>query len=67
MRVTRRRLEQVVERAGVVAEHVAVADAQAAALDDDDAARLERLDGGIDRLRLRWSRRGSRRTAAAYR
>src|SRR5688500_180840 len=46
----RRRFEEVLERAGVVAQHVAVAHAQAAVLDDDHAARFERLDGGVDRL-----------------
>ena len=37
-------------RAGVVAEHVAVAHAEPAAIVDDDAARFERLGGFFDGL-----------------
>ena len=40
----------MLDRARVVAQHVALADAEAAALDDDDAARLERLGGFVDGL-----------------
>ena len=43
--------EQVLERAGVVAQHGALADAEAAAaLDVDDVAGLERLGAPLDRL-----------------
>jgi hypothetical protein len=38
----------MVERARVVAEHVAIAYAEAAAFDHDDAARFERLGGLLD-------------------
>ncbi len=48
------RHEQVLDRARVVAQHGALADAEAPALGDDDAARLERLGGFLDRLRGRW-------------
>ena len=42
--------EQVLDRPRVVAQHGALADAEAAALGDDDAARLERLGRFFDRL-----------------
>ena len=40
--------QQVRDRAGVVAQHVALAHAEAAVLDHEDAARLERLGGEVD-------------------
>ena len=42
--------QQVLDGARVVAEHAAVADAEAAALEDDDAARFERLGRLVDGL-----------------
>ena len=48
MRVARRRREQVVDPARVVAQHVALADAYAAVRNGNDATRFERLDGPID-------------------
>ena len=42
--------EQVLDRARVIAQHGALADAEPAAFGDDDAARLERLGGFLDRL-----------------
>src|ERR1044071_5986861 len=48
--VWRGRFEQVLECARVVPEHVALTHADASALDHDDAARFERLDGRIDGL-----------------
>ena len=42
--------EQVLDRPRVVAEHAAVAHAEPAAFEDDDAARFERLGGFLDRL-----------------
>ena len=40
--------QQVLDRPGVVAEHVAIADAEPALVADDDAARFERLGGVVD-------------------
>src|SRR5688572_4244528 len=45
------RLEQVIERAGVIAKHGPVANAYASLVDDEDAASLERLERQINRLR----------------
>ena len=44
------RREQVLDRPGVVAQHAALAHAEASALGDDDAAGLERLGRFLDRL-----------------
>ena len=59
--------EQVLDRPRVVAQHGALADAEPSALGDDDAARLERLGGLLDRLPCRSSRRGSRAARRAPR
>ena len=42
--------EQMLDGAGVVAQHAAVAHAEPPALGDDDAARFERLGRLVDRL-----------------
>jgi hypothetical protein len=41
----------MVERFRVVAQHVAIANAQPAVVRDDDPARFERFDRGVHRLR----------------
>src|SRR2546430_17526170 len=45
-----RRHQQVLDRSTVIAKHAALADAEAAALEDDDAAGFEGLGGFVDRL-----------------
>src|SRR5206468_10567153 len=45
-----RRRQEVFDRAAVVAEHAALADAKASALEDDDAPQLERLGRLLDGL-----------------
>src|SRR5688572_28645210 len=50
MSMPRRRLEQMVERARVVAQHVAVAHTQSPILGDDDPARFEWFDRVVDGL-----------------
>src|SRR5262245_34922316 len=44
------RRQEVFDRPAVIAEHAPLADAEAAALQHDDAARGERLGGFLDRL-----------------
>src|SRR5882672_837682 len=50
MRPPVRRGQKVIQRAGVIPQHVAIAHAEAPVLDDDDAARLEGPGRGIHRL-----------------
>ena len=40
----------MVERAGVVAQHVPIADAHASAIDDEDPAGFERFERDVHRL-----------------